>query len=106
MLKYATKGERHSRHQASRAACVEIAFRNVHRVALGGMIRAIRISDSSTATEDIRSQDLHSGSELACEECGLVGEWKWKGIVAQDTVERNGGFGRLALAAILASASG
>jgi hypothetical protein len=93
VLKYATKGEKNSRDQAVRAAAVEVAFRNVHRVALGGAVRRVRISDSSGATEDIRTADLHNQRELACQECGVVGEWKWVGIVSEAVVNENGGFG-------------
>jgi hypothetical protein len=96
VLKYATKGERRGRDDAARAAAVEVAFRNVRRVELGGAIRAVRISDSDGATEDVRDSDLHDEHAAACESCGVIGEWRWEGMVSADAVRANGGFGRLA----------
>ncbi len=95
VLKYATKGEKHSRDQAVHAAAVEIAFRNVHRVALGGAVRSVTILDSAAATEDVRAEDLHNTHKMACEGCGVVGEWKWVGRVRSEVVIENGGFGML-----------
>jgi hypothetical protein len=97
VLKYATKGEKGQRTQAERAAAVESAFRNVHRIALGGAIRKIRIADSSGSSEDVRTTDLHELRVMSCEECGVVGEWKWVGIVDEGIVQENGGFGLLRL---------
>jgi hypothetical protein len=95
VLKYATKGEKGARTQASRAAAVEIAFRNVHRIGLGGAVRRITIPESSGESEDVREEDLHATRVLACEECGVVGEWKWIGVVSSAIVLENNGFGRL-----------
>jgi hypothetical protein len=95
VLKYATKGEKGARTHADHAAAVEIAFRNVHRVALGGAVRRVRIVESAGATEDVRDEDLHDRRVLSCEECGVVGEWKWIGIVSEALVIENGGFGLL-----------
>jgi hypothetical protein len=93
VLKYATKGQKGARTQADRAAAVEIAFRNVHRVALGGAVRRVHIIESAGATEDVREEDLHNRRVLSCEECGVVGEWKWVGLVSESLVIENGGFG-------------
>ena len=95
VLKYATKGEKGSRTQASRAAAVEIAFRNVHPVGLGGAVRRITIPESSGESEDVRDEDLHDTRVLVCEGCGVVGEWKWIGVVSAEVVRENEGFGRL-----------
>lgn len=95
VLKYATKGESRSPAVAVRAAHVELALRNVHRIALGGALRNVRISDSTGAVEDVTAADLHDCDELSCHSCGLIGEWRWSGIVEPGVVQENGGFGIL-----------
>jgi hypothetical protein len=95
VLKYATKGEKGARTQVGHAAAVEIAFRNVHRVGLGGAVRRVKIVDRAGATEDVREDDLHDRHVLSCEECGVVGEWRWVGVVDEGIVIENGGFGIL-----------
>lgn len=95
VLKYATKGEKGSRAQPAHAAAVELAFRNVRRVGLGGAIRKVKIEESDSNSDDVRTADLHDTSKLACEVCGVVGEWLWCGIVPGEWVVANGGFGLL-----------
>jgi len=101
VLKYATKGEKGDLRQAQHAAAVEYAFKNVHRVRLGGAIRTIRTGD---AYEDVSPQELGTqvpsadGDEIspaACEACGAVGDWRYLGFVGPDAVAENGGFGLL-----------
>ena len=96
VLKYATKGEKGSRSQPERAAAVELAFRNVHRVGLGGAVRRVKLTELDGATEDVRGADLHNERALSCESCGVVGEWTWVGMVSRGIVAENGGFGLLA----------
>jgi hypothetical protein len=94
VLKYATKGEKGARVQPLRAAAVELAFRNVHRVSLGGSVRKVHVSDSTAATEDVKASDLHDERQMACEGCGVVGgRWIWRGTVGREVVARNGRFG-------------
>ena len=101
VLKYATKGEKGDLRQTQHAAAVEYAFKNVHRVRLGGAIRTIRTGD---AYEDVSPQELSTqvpsadGDEIspaACEACGAVGDWRYLGFVGPDAVAENGGFGLL-----------
>jgi hypothetical protein len=108
VLKYATKGEKGVREQPIRAAAVEFALQNVHRVGLGGAIRRIRIADSSGATEDARPEDLHATKVAACESCGVIGEWRWAGRVSEGIVSNNRGFGivRAGILVSLGEASG
>jgi hypothetical protein len=95
VLKYATKGEIGVRDGFSRAASVELALRNVKRVSIGGALRGIKVNDQDAATsDDTRPEDLHDQRKAPCENCGLVGELRWLGSVAQRDVARNGGFGR------------
>ena len=92
VLKYATKGET-GRDSARHAAAVELAFRDVHRVAIGGALRKIKVEDSDGATDDVRPEDLHDDHTLACEACGVVGQWRWVGVLRSDLVNALGGFG-------------
>jgi hypothetical protein len=96
VLKYATKGEKGTRAQPRNAAAVELAFRNVHRVSLGGAVRKVRVADDHGATDDVRANDLHHSRTLSCEVCGAVGRWKWVQIRAARDVEEFGGFGLIA----------
>jgi hypothetical protein len=99
VLKYATKGET-GRAQASYAAAVEIAFRNVHRVAIGGALRKVKITADDRTTEDVRPEDLHDDHTMACESCGVIGGgWDWIGVFSSEAVEQIGGFGLVSLAA-------
>lgn len=97
VLKYATKGEKGIRAQSERAASVECALRNVHRTAIGGALRRVKIADCEGATVDATADDLHDTIELHCHACGLVGEWHWSGILEPGIVQENGGFGPLRL---------
>jgi hypothetical protein len=97
VLKYVTKGEKGHREQAEHAAAVELAFRNVHRVALGGALRNIRISEGQGASDDVRAEDLYQDRGVACTLCGVVGDWHWVGVVSAGVVEENGGFGYLSV---------
>jgi len=102
VLKYATKGHGRVHEQAQRAAAVEFAFRNVHRISIGGALLKIRPGDS--AFEDVRPEELASlqfenpfeGSEVQpkpCAACGSLGPWRLIGFVSEYTVITNGGFG-------------
>ncbi len=93
VLKYATKGEKGVRDQACHAAAVELAFRHVHRVSIGGALRGVKDGTSDLGTEDVRSEDLYDTHAAACEACGTVGEWLRVGFVSREAVARNGGFG-------------
>ncbi len=93
VLKYATKGEKGVRVQPERAAAVELAFRNVHRLGLGGAVRRVRVSESDGATDDVTPADLVDDGALSCSTCGVVGEWTWVGIVSERLVADVGGFG-------------
>lgn len=107
VLKYATKGEGNGRDDAERAAAVELAFRKVRRVELGGAIRNVRVAETDGASEDVQASDLHDDHAAHCQSCGVIGEWKWGGKVSADVVAANGGFGLLAAAlAIPATDSG
>jgi hypothetical protein len=101
VLKYATKGEKGVREQPLRAAAVEFALQNVHRVGLGGAIRRVRIIDSSGATEDARPEDLHATKVAACQSCGVIGEWRWAGRVSEAIVTSNRGFGTVSAAIVM-----
>jgi hypothetical protein len=93
VLKYVCKGEKGPR-QAARAAAVELAFRNVRRIEVGGALRAIKLPETnSDGGEDPQQEDLHSKAVAACEVCGTPGEWVWLGIVSATVVWENGGFG-------------
>jgi hypothetical protein len=93
VLKYATKGERGTRTQPTHAAAVELAFRRVRRVELGGALRGVKLPDSNGDSEDVKPEDLHNDQAAACEVCGTVGEWAWLGIVSATVVQMNAGFG-------------
>ncbi|MDP9202330.1 MAG: hypothetical protein M3P26_10435 [Gemmatimonadota bacterium] len=93
VLKYAIKCEKGQRRKPQHAAAVEIGFRNVHRIALGGVVRSVRVTEGDGATDDARPEDLHDTNVLACENCGAEGQWKWVGKVSAEVVEANGGFG-------------
>jgi hypothetical protein len=93
VLKYATKGQKGSRHQVRHSAAVELAFRDVHRVSIGGALRRVKVKPSDGKTEDVQPEDLHDAHVAACEACGTVGQWRWVGIVSAEVVTRSGGFG-------------
>jgi hypothetical protein len=95
VLKYATKGESGMRVQAQRAAAVELSFRNVKRVTLGGRIRRVKVNAEDCGTEDVTDRDLLDEPALLCEVCGAAGEWSWEGRRSPETVQANGGFGLL-----------
>jgi len=94
-LKYTTKGEKGSRDQTRHAAAVEIAFRNVKRVSVGGALRQIQIDDNEGPGDDGKAADLHDDKKLACICCGSLGPWGWGGKVTPERVAANGGFGFL-----------
>jgi len=96
VLKYATKGEKGTRTQPLNAAAVELAFRNVHRVSLGGAVRKVKVANEDSATDDTKPEDLHNSHTLSCEVCGAVGNWKWVQIRTAREVEEFGGFGLIA----------
>jgi hypothetical protein len=91
-LKYTTKGEKGARDQARHAAAVEIAFRNVKRVSIGGALRNVRLGDSTGPDEDAKPEDLHAVKQLKCEGCGSHGPWEWGGNVSAEKVVANGGY--------------
>jgi hypothetical protein len=93
VIKYATKGEKGERSQATHAAAVELAFRNVHRVGLGGAVRGIKLTDSHGSTEDAKPSDFLDDHAMACESCGVIGEWTWVQRLSADQVNAHGGFG-------------
>ena len=93
VLKYATKGEKGPR-QAAHAAAVEVGFRNVRRVEVGGALRTIQLPETEAGgSEDVKPEDLHNDRAAACQACGTVGEWRWVQLVGRVAVELNGGFG-------------
>jgi hypothetical protein len=95
VLKYATKGESGARSRAQRAAAVELAFRDVKRVTLGGAIRRIKVGTGDGASVDVSTRELANEKELSCSVCGVVGEWTWSGRRGPEVVVANGGFGLL-----------
>jgi hypothetical protein len=95
VLKYATKGESGARTRAQRAAAVELAFRNVKRVTLGGTIRRVKAAAEDGDAIDVTELELLNERALSCEVCGVVGEWTWEGRRSPDTVQANGGYGLL-----------
>ena len=122
VLKYVTKGEGNSRQQARHAAAVELAFRHVHRISVGGALWNIRRRNPARETEGVwvaegpqRRLLLYNGrihverqadgleepppkqSELAvmtCENCGGR-TWEWNGIYEPQAVSQNGGYGQV-----------
>lgn len=100
VLKYSTKGQADADGGSSmpapaRAAAVELAFRDVRRIDVGGALRRFATPDDTELTAD----DLHDRAEACCEACGTIGEWHWAGIVSPHTVTLNGRFGLLAVEA-------
>ena len=93
VLKYVTKTEKGTRTRIWRAAMVELAMRHLHRTAIGGALRLIKVTEANI--DEIGMEDLHATHELACECCGVVGAWRWTGIVDPGIVVENGGFGTL-----------
>jgi hypothetical protein len=93
VLKYATKGEQGTRDQPRRAAAVEYALREVHRISLGGAMRWVSPSEAPNTTIDADVADLHDAHVAACEACGVIGRWRYLGFVRPSLVEQNGGFG-------------
>ena len=92
-LKYATKGEKGTRDQVRHAAVVEVAFRDVKRVSLGGALRRVSVETRDGSEDDGKPKDLHDGPELACVGCGSIGDWMWEGVVSAKTIIANGGYG-------------
>ncbi len=92
VLKYATKGEKGARTQPVHAAAVEVAFKNVRRVEVGGALRKVRVSETDGATDDATPEDLHDYREAACIACGSIGRWRWSGSMSPDMVALQGGF--------------
>ncbi len=91
-LKYLVKSEKGPR-QAQHAAAVELAFKNVRRVEIGGALRKIKVPESTADFEDVKPEDLHNQHAAVCESCGSVGAWKWLGIVPASAVRENHGYG-------------
>lgn len=94
VLKYATKGQTDAdgverMPEPWHAAAVECAFRSVRRSDVGGALRRITSDDIC----DLQPDDLHNCKVSACEGCGVIGEWEWRGMRSRQLVERNGGFG-------------
>jgi hypothetical protein len=96
-LKYTTKGEKCTREEIHRAAAVEVAFRNVKRLSIGGALRSIQAVGDYADHDDARPEDFHATQQLACVGCGCIGEWGWVGTVAAEVVTRNGGYGLFVL---------
>ena len=92
VLKYATKGEKGARTQPAHAAAVEVAFKNVRRVEIGGALRKVKVSETDGATDDATPEDLHDYREAACITCGSIGPWRWNGSMSPDMVALHGGF--------------
>jgi hypothetical protein len=92
VLKYTFKAEKGPR-QAAHAAILELAYRRVRRVEIGGALRRVKITPADTDTDDVRPEDLHASHAATCQACGTVGEWEWLAIVGSLTVEMNAGFG-------------
>jgi len=102
VLKYATKGHGEKHEQAQRAAAVEYAFRDVHRISKGGAL--LKIRPGELAFEDVGPDELamvkvgsgSEGDEIAaaeCPACGAPGPWRFIGFVSEHIVVSNGGFG-------------
>ena len=93
VVKYATKGEKDRRSQARHAAAVELAFRGVKRISMGGALRNVRIDDNDGAQEDANSDSCDETKHLGCDNCGFVGGWCHEGYVSPEVVGHNMGFG-------------
>ena len=93
-LKYATKGIG-GKDQGTRAAAVEYAFRNVHRVSISGALRSIQGRSTRPDVEDPQGADLHASDDAVCEACGVIGSWQWDRIVSHGHVQENGSWGVL-----------
>lgn len=93
VFKYVTKGTGDRLLPARRAAHVELAFRQVHRISMSGRIRRVKLTPWDGAHEDIRAEDVHDHKVAACEGCGTVGDWRWLGPIDPAGVRFNGGFG-------------
>jgi hypothetical protein len=92
-LKYVVKAEKGPR-QAAHAASVELAWRSVRRLEIGGALRRVKLPETNAdGSEDLRPEDLHGDQVAVCESCGSVGSWKWLGIVPATEVQENGGYG-------------
>ncbi len=92
-LKYCAKAEKGPR-QAAHAASVELAWRGVRRLEIGGALRRVKLPETNEdGGEDLRPEDLHNQHAASCESCGSVGLWRWLGIVPASVVELNGGWG-------------
>jgi len=94
-LKYATKGEKTARDQARHAAAVEVAFRNLKRISVGGVLRTITVDEADSAHDDGKPEDVHALTDLLCLCCGAAGPWAWGGAVSPELVIANGGYGGL-----------
>lgn len=93
VVKYLAKGVGAERLPPQRAANVELALRNVHRVSIVGALRRVKVTDQDGAADDVRAEDVHDRRRAACECCGLIGEWHYGGLCGPDVAMQNGGFG-------------
>lgn len=93
VVKYVAKGAVIDTPDIGLLANTELAFRNVHRVRIRGILREVKIDEKDGAYEDLRVEDVHEIKAAACEACGCMYDWSWRRIVSQETVEVNGGYG-------------
>lgn len=95
VLKYITAGASNEAGDveqmptAFQAAMCELAFRNIKHRGAGGLLRKIL----SQFKEEITQAELAEATELECQVCGTVREWKWGRIVGRSIVSQNHGFG-------------
>ena len=94
-LKYATKGEGSRCDQARKAAAVEYALANTKRVSILGALRMVQGRSEAADSDDLQAEDLHDDHDAACEVCGSLGRWNWRGYTDAVAVARNGGWGFL-----------
>lgn len=95
VLKYVAKGSAEQLPDPAHAAAIELALREVHRVSVLGALRRFRGESAAAEHDDLTAADVHDTKVAACEDCGCIGEWQWRGVISAKTVEGNGGFGRV-----------
>ena len=96
VLKYLLKGAGGQRPRPQQAAAVESALRRVRRVEMGGALRractAPSVVSGGEPASAVEAAEVRRG---ACENCGEVGSWLWRGRIAPSEVMALGGLGLL-----------
>jgi len=94
VVKYVAKGSKDLATIAPRSAAVELAFRHVHRGSVLGALRKVKADAADVPDSvDLTREDVHATKEAACEGCGCIGEWEWRGVTSAAVVTANAGYG-------------